>query len=52
MEWWNVDDIFATKESSSYCLILAGLSLYFEDGHDDLDDCEYSWYFNLVTKPC
>lgn len=21
---------------------LTGLSLYFEEGHDDLDDCEYS----------
>lgn len=23
------------------CFIFAGLSLYFEDGHDDLDDCKY-----------
>lgn len=23
------------------CLTFAGLSLYFEDGHDDLDDCKY-----------
>lgn len=24
------------------CLVIAGLSLYFEDGHDDLDDCKYA----------
>lgn len=26
-----------------------GLSLYFEDGHDDLDDCEYTEPFSNFT---
>lgn len=47
---WS-DGMLMTYLSSPNCLVLAGLSLYFEDGHDDLDDCEYSWYFNLLTKP-
>uniref|UniRef100_A0A3B4Y6F3 Uncharacterized protein n=1 Tax=Seriola lalandi dorsalis TaxID=1841481 RepID=A0A3B4Y6F3_SERLL len=29
---------------SSNCLVLAGLSLYFEDGHDDLDDFGFDDY--------
>ncbi|XP_045884498.1 serine/threonine-protein phosphatase 4 regulatory subunit 1 isoform X1 [Micropterus dolomieu] len=36
--------MFATMGSPSNCLILAGLSLYFEDGHDDLDDFGFDDY--------
>ncbi|XP_041805935.1 serine/threonine-protein phosphatase 4 regulatory subunit 1 isoform X1 [Chelmon rostratus] len=36
--------MFATVDSPSNCLILAGLSLYFEDGHDDLDDFGFDDY--------
>ncbi|XP_067442860.1 serine/threonine-protein phosphatase 4 regulatory subunit 1 isoform X1 [Thunnus thynnus] len=36
--------MFATTDSPSNCLILAGLSLYFEDGHDDLDDFGFDDY--------
>lgn len=41
--------MFGTMDSPFNCPMLAGLSLYFEDGHDDLDDCEYFGYFNLLT---
>nr|CBN80777.1 Serine/threonine-protein phosphatase 4 regulatory subunit 1 [Dicentrarchus labrax] len=36
--------MFATEDFPSNCLILAGLSLYFEDGHDDLDDFGFDDY--------
>ncbi|KAM3878257.1 serine/threonine-protein phosphatase 4 regulatory subunit 1 [Diretmus argenteus] len=36
--------MFATMVSTSYFLILSGLSLYFEDGHDDLDDFGFDDY--------
>ncbi|XP_049893269.1 serine/threonine-protein phosphatase 4 regulatory subunit 1 isoform X1 [Epinephelus moara] len=36
--------MFTTMDSPSNCLILAGLSLYFEDGHDDLDDFGFDDY--------
>ncbi|XP_056293377.1 serine/threonine-protein phosphatase 4 regulatory subunit 1 isoform X2 [Pseudoliparis swirei] len=36
--------MFDTMDSPSYCLLLAGLSLYFEDGHDDLDDFGFDDY--------
>ncbi|XP_068568565.1 serine/threonine-protein phosphatase 4 regulatory subunit 1 isoform X2 [Cebidichthys violaceus] len=36
--------MFAIVDSPSNCLILAGLSLYFEDGHDDLDDFGFDDY--------
>lgn len=34
----------------SNSMILAGLSLYFEDGHDDLDDCEYTRDLSFHTN--
>lgn len=30
--------------------VSSGLSLYFEDGHDDLDDCEYTEHFSNFTN--
>ncbi|XP_029907499.1 serine/threonine-protein phosphatase 4 regulatory subunit 1 isoform X1 [Myripristis murdjan] len=36
--------MFATMVFPSYWLILSGLSLYFEDGHDDLDDFGFDDY--------
>ncbi|XP_075953150.1 serine/threonine-protein phosphatase 4 regulatory subunit 1 isoform X1 [Anarhichas minor] len=36
--------MFANVDSPSNSLILAGLSLYFEDGHDDLDDFGFDDY--------
>uniref|UniRef100_A0A671U1G2 Uncharacterized protein n=1 Tax=Sparus aurata TaxID=8175 RepID=A0A671U1G2_SPAAU len=35
---------FPPRISPSNCLYLAGLSLYFEDGHDDLDDFGFDDY--------
>lgn len=29
--------------------VSTGLSLYFEDGHDDLDDCEYTELVSYFT---
>jgi len=29
--------------------VSTGLSLYFEDGHDDMDDCEYTELVNNFT---
>lgn len=51
--WWYVVDRFTTKEFPSNCFISLGLSLYFEDGHDDLDDCEFSccFFFPVVCLP-
>ncbi|XP_059185781.1 serine/threonine-protein phosphatase 4 regulatory subunit 1 isoform X1 [Centropristis striata] len=36
--------MFAAMDPPSNCLFLAGLSLYFEDGHDDLDDFGFDDY--------
>lgn len=32
-----------------FVCVSPGLSLYFEDGHDDLDDCEYTELFSNFT---
>lgn len=40
-----------TEEFPSDCFILLGLSLYFEDGHDDLDDCEFSHFILFFVYP-
>ncbi|XP_034389105.1 serine/threonine-protein phosphatase 4 regulatory subunit 1 isoform X1 [Cyclopterus lumpus] len=36
--------MFNTMDSPYNCILLAGLSLYFEDGHDDLDDFGFDDY--------
>lgn len=42
--------VLVTRKASYFLLVFAGLSLYFEDSHDDMDDCKYAGKTLLNVK--